>query len=78
MWRKLLYYAIFAAIFIAVNMAFIFACAFLKIKPGSIGYIVFLAIALGVAKALSPYYAKWLKVELNEKSDNQNNEEHKN
>lgn len=61
--KKIFYYAILAAIFIAFDLVICFAYATLNLKPGGILFYALLIIAFTLTGMAGPYVKRWLKIE---------------
>ena len=62
--KMILYRVSYVAVMVVVFMSCVFICAALKIEPGIILMFLFFALSYGAGKAIAPYLAKWLNVEI--------------
>jgi|GEM_PF-3914905 high-affinity Fe2+/Pb2+ permease len=60
--KKVLYYVIFAAIFIAFVFTFSIVCSLAEFNPGRIHMYAFIILAFVITGWLSRYVKKWLGI----------------
>ena len=70
--KKVSYYVIMVAIFIALDLSVCFGYAFANLKPGGILFYALLIMAFTLTGMASPYIKKWLGIEDKEEKEEGN------